>query len=1021
MSCENHGSVKKVASLSCNETSVKTDPCLSRITLHSINVKTVEQNIIKMLKHRAKYESYWYNINSNCKNSLSTLLGLQHDLHKQIMHEMNMFCSINKQCVPKQKLFESWLLINNIEGTLQVHRKKGSGRQIFLLLGNSRLTSNSLSNQIKNNMQSPKIDPLKHLLPAIEWIKVETRGTETPMECNAPDDAILMEDDVSVDDLDEPNDAIEREVRTITNVVETTALPFDDDMNVPTTPTVTFEDDLDIMLRKNFPKKSEYVDEPDWYEDVAMPSTRDFKSKSSKPIMTMIKCMCKNNASTAVELLQHMLTNKFDQNNVVFSVEHKIALNVKSYFDKLTNDCATKKRKSVQDEMDIAFKAAAHEEVDVKSDVMKHFGVSNFRSYRNLDVSGRTLKKRKDNVFEVAKQCVDEFVHSEVCTRIDANQFKFKKIGDEKHPIRVWNHMHWQRRLEVFQESEICEKHKAQHPLLTIGKTRFRQFICPCMQEPRAESCVNIPMDELSNIMFSLASHIRTHTDLRNRLKSCTCPFHTKHKEFEKLHSQRPEEILKLTLCARQLQPHLMCSDKIPKIHHPNCVTDACANCNTISINQCPTHSTCIEETKCMLWQEAARAGGKTQLEPVENYLATKDIITKLEKAIEVGRKTYVLSQWNDHMRKIDCEESNKDTTVILTDFSPSLDLRARQTDNCSVNNHAVLDTFCLLNNFRKVKLDNDKYTNLCDTHCFCYFGCSMSSGKKNDHAFHIACVDETLKKDSVIRVERNIGMRKKTIVWTDNCPTQHKCRQNFLHIAKKRNESFIHKFATKYHFKGPWDGCGKRLKKHMWDSELESNRAGGAFQCYLRCSNKFNTKNKNPIWMEWEMEGNSNLLDKTTFKHDAMTIGFVTDSLSEYDKLVADGYDNITHADRSKVLEDLNPVKDTAEFFQVMNRPNNPSNEHILRAHRLVCSCKNCRIDTTCPYYGIRAMVDHTLKLKETHLAQDDDTLRNTNINKLTINMLKSELLYRGLSTTHSKKEQLVQRLSSFLSSKNE
>ena len=74
-----------------------------------------------------------------------------------------------------------------------------------------------------------------------------------------------------------------------------------------------------------------------------------------------------------------------------------------------------------------------------------------------------------------------------------------------------------------------------------------------------------------------------------------------------------------------------------------------------------------------------------------------------------------------------------------------------------------------------------------------------------------------------------------------------------------------------------------------------------------------------------------------------------------------------------------------------------------------------------TYPYYGIRAMVDHTLKLKETHLAQDDDTLRNININKLTINMLKSELLYRGLSTTHSKKEQLVQRLSSFLSSKNE
>lgn len=215
-------------------------------------------------------------------------------------------------------------------------------------------------------------------------------------------------------------------------------------------------------------------------------------------------------------------------------------------------------------------------------------------------------------------------------------------------------------------------------------------------------------------------------------------------------------------------------------------------------------------------------------------------------------------------MRKIDCEESNKDATAMLTEFSASLDLRARQTDNCSVSNHALLDMFYQLSTFRKAKLDDDKCANLCGTHRFCCFGCSASSGKKNDHVFCIARVDETLKKDSVIRVERSIGMRKKTIVWADDCPAQHEHRQNFLRIAKKRDESFIHEFATKCHFKGSWDRCGKRLKKRIWDSELESNRAGGAFQCCLRCSNNFNTKNKNPVWMEWEIEGNSNLLDKT-------------------------------------------------------------------------------------------------------------------------------------------------------------
>ena len=82
-------------------------------------------------------------------------------------------------------------------------------------------------------------------------------------------------------------------------------------------------------------------------------------------------------------------------------------------------------------------------------------------------------------------------------------------------------------------------------------------------------------------------------------------------------------------------------------------------------------------------------------------------------------------------MRKIDCEESDEGTTVILTDFSASLDLRARQTDNCSVSNYAVLDIFYLLHNIRKVRLENNIDTYICDTYCFSYFGCSISSSKK--------------------------------------------------------------------------------------------------------------------------------------------------------------------------------------------------------------------------------------------------------------------------------------------------
>ena len=76
MFCEKSGSDKKGPSLSCDETSLKMDPLLSGTQLPCIDLQVIEQNIIITLKNRAKYESYWHNVNSNCKNSLCALLGL---------------------------------------------------------------------------------------------------------------------------------------------------------------------------------------------------------------------------------------------------------------------------------------------------------------------------------------------------------------------------------------------------------------------------------------------------------------------------------------------------------------------------------------------------------------------------------------------------------------------------------------------------------------------------------------------------------------------------------------------------------------------------------------------------------------------------------------------------------------------------------------------------------------------------------------------------------------------------------
>ena len=82
-------------------------------------------------------------------------------------------------------------------------------------------------------------------------------------------------------------------------------------------------------------------------------------------------------------------------------------------------------------------------------------------------------------------------------------------------------------------------------------------------------------------------------------------------------------------------------------------------------------------------------------------------------------------------MRKIDCYEQDLDTTVVLADFSATLDLRTRQAGDCSVDNHAVLDVCCVLNNFRNVRLVSNEHACIRDAAMFCCFGCSASSGEK--------------------------------------------------------------------------------------------------------------------------------------------------------------------------------------------------------------------------------------------------------------------------------------------------
>ena len=80
----------------------------------------------------------------------------------------------------------------------------------------------------------------------------------------------------------------------------------------------------------------------------------------------------------------------------------------------------------------------------------------------------------------------------------------------------------------------------------------------------------------------------------------------------------------------------------------------------------------------------------------------------------------------------------------------------------------------------------------------------------------------------------------------------------------------------------------------------------------------------------------------------------------------------------RTKICQDLDAVPGVPNFFQVVNHPDNQSDEHIIQTCHLCCSCNNFRYGTTCPYFGMHKMTDHALNLKRTHIAIDDEKVKN-------------------------------------------
>jgi hypothetical protein len=99
------------------------------------------------------------------------------------------------------------------------------------------------------------------------------------------------------------------------------------------------------------------------------------------------------------------------------------------------------------------------------------------------------------------------------------------------------------------------------------------------------------------------------------------------------------------------------------------------------------------------------------------------------------------------------------------------------------------------------------------------FFHDTISKGKKNDHVFHNAHLEDTVLSSTSRACSKKMNINLNDVkLWTDDCSPQHKCWQNFCKIASFSERltgiALTHCYLQKYHFKGVWDATGSSGKR---------------------------------------------------------------------------------------------------------------------------------------------------------------------------------------------------------------
>ena len=203
---------------------------------------------------------------------------------------------------------------------------------------------------------------------------------------------------------------------------------------------------------------------------------------------------------------------------------------------------------------------------------------------------------------------------------------------------------------------------------------------------------------------------------------------------WEDMLNWRANNIIKTTCCGAKEEPMLCTkqgSNPTKLIHHKftHGYCEKYGVDKLLRVMEFPDLSQREETVTTMEWKLKHRQGVKikgkdkgkqnTRLELDETEMFMFELVEKIKEKLDLCRKHYTESTWMNIMKSTDTDTIPDDELLVFIDFSATVYLQARLTDNDYVDNDAFLEIFAVIHCLRELTVNKDGES-ISDTVCHC-------------------------------------------------------------------------------------------------------------------------------------------------------------------------------------------------------------------------------------------------------------------------------------------------------------